>query len=102
MPMTQTTQPLPPSPSANVRLDLNLPLWGVITTFGGGFVMLVGLFFNVAALTASVKDLQITVQAGNTAYSSLASRTTLLEFRAENNASEIKQITLRLREKETK
>jgi hypothetical protein len=100
--MTQSTQPLPPSPSANVRLDLNLPLWGVITAFGGGFVMLVGLFFNVAALTASVKDLQITVQAGNTAYSSLASRATLLEFRVENNASEIKQITLQLRAKESK
>lgn len=98
--MTDATQH--PTPSANVRFDLNLPLWGVLCAVGGGFALLVGLFVNVAALTASVKDLQITVQAGNTAYSSLASRATLLEFRVENNTAEIKQITLRLREKENK
>ena len=96
--MTQTTQ----HPGTRVAMDFTLPLWGVITVVGGGFVMLVGLFFNVTALTASVRDLQITVQAGNTAYSSLASRTTLLEFRAENNAAEIKQILVQLRAKEGK
>lgn len=83
-------------PSTRVAMDFTLPLWGVITAVGGGFVMLVGLFFNVAALTNSVKDLQITVQAGNTAYSSLASRTTLLEFRAQNNADELKRLATQL------
>lgn len=73
-------------------MDFTLPLWGVITAVGGGFIMLVGLFYNVAALTASVKDLQITVQAGNTAYSSLSSRATLLEFRVQNNADELKRL----------
>ena len=75
-----------------VGIDFKLPLWGVICAAGTGFVLLAGMYFNVAALTASVKDLQITVQAGNTAYSSLASRTTLLEFRVENNASELQRL----------
>lgn len=83
-------------PGPRVAMDFTLPLWGVITAVGGGFVTLVGLFFNVAALTASVKDLQITVQAGNTTYSSLASRTTLLEFRAQNNADELKRLATQL------
>lgn len=79
-------------PSARVGMDFTLPLWGVITAAGTGFVLLVGMFFNVAALTQSVKDLQIIVQAGNTAYASLSSRVTLLEFRAQNNADELKRL----------
>ena len=75
-----------------VGVDFNLPLWGIMCAAGSGFVLLVGMYFNVAQLTNSVKDLQITVQAGNSAYSSLASRTTLLEFRADNYAAEIKHI----------
>lgn len=75
-----------------VGVDFTLPIWGVITAVGTGFVLLVGLFYNVAALTASVKDLQITVQAGNNAYSSLASRTTLLEFRVDGNTTDLKRM----------
>ena len=75
-----------------VGMDFTLPLWGVVCAAGTGFILLVGMYFNVAALTNSVKDLQITVQAGNTAYSSLASRATLLEFRVENNANEIQRL----------
>lgn len=75
-----------------VGMDFTLPLWGVVCAAGTGFVLLVGMYFNVAALTNSVKDLQITVQAGNTAYSSLASRATLLEFRVENNSNEIQRL----------
>ena len=76
-----------------VGVDFQLPLWGIMCAAGSGFVLLVGMYFNVAQLTASVKDLQITVQAGNSAYSSLASRTTLLEFRVNNNTSEINRIS---------
>lgn len=76
-----------------VGVDFQLPLWGIMCAAGSGFILLVGMYFNVAQLTASVKDLQITVQAGNSAYSSLASRTTLLEFRVDNNSSEIKRIS---------
>lgn len=75
-----------------VGMDFTLPLWGVVCAAGTGFILLVGMYFNVAALTNSVKDLQITVQAGNTAYSSLASRATLLEFRVENNSNEIQRL----------
>ena len=75
-----------------VGMDFTLPLWGVVCAAGTGFSLLVGMYFNVAALTNSVKDLQITVQAGNTAYSSLASRATLLEFRVENNSNEIQRL----------
>ena len=80
---------------ALVTMDFKLPLWGVISAAGGGFVMMVGMFFNVATLTQGVKDLQITVQAGNTAYSSLASRVTLLEFRMENHSEELRRIQTR-------
>lgn len=83
-------------------MEFTLPLWGVLTAAGTGFVMLVGLFFNVAALTASVKDLQITVQAGNTAYSSLSGRATLLEFRVDSNSVEIKRLTAQQNEKDRK
>lgn len=79
-------------PGANVSVDFKLPLWGILVAVGTGFVMLVGLFFNVATLTQSVKDLQVTVQTGNTAYSSLASRATLLEFRVQNNTDDIKRM----------
>ena len=75
-----------------VGVDFNLPLWGIMCAAGSGFVLLVGMYFNVTQLTNSVKDLQITVQAGNSAYSSLASRTTLLEFRVDNHAAEIEHI----------
>ena len=75
-----------------VGMDFTLPLWGVVCAAGTGFILLVGMYFNVAALTNSVKDLQITVHAGNTAYSSLASRATLLEFRVENNSNEIQRL----------
>ena len=75
-----------------VGMDFTLPLWGVLTATGAGFVLLVGMYFNLAYLTNSVKELQITVQAGNAAYSSLASRTKLLEFRVDNNTGEIKRI----------
>lgn len=76
-----------------VGMDFTLPLWGVVCAAGTGFVLLVGMYFNVAALTTSVKELQITVQAGNTAYSTLASRTALLEFRVDNNAAEIRRVS---------
>lgn len=79
-----------------VGMDFTLPLWGVVCAAATGFVLLVGMYFNVAALTSSVKDLQITVQAGNTAYSSLASRTTLLEFRVENNTTEIQRLSAKV------
>lgn len=82
-------------------MDFTVPLWGMLTVLGGGFVLLVGLFFNVNALTSSVKDLQITVQTGNTAYSSLASRTTLLEFRVENNSSELKALVNRANDRDS-
>lgn len=75
-----------------VGIDFTLPLWGVVCVLGTGFVLLVGMYFKVAELTGGVKDLQVTVQAGNTAYSSLASRTTLLEFRVDNNANELRRI----------
>lgn len=78
-----------------VGVDFTLPLWGVLSAAGVGFVLLVGMYYNVSALTSSVKDLQIAVQAGNTASSSLASRTTLLEFRVDNNANEIQRINAR-------
>lgn len=75
-----------------VGVDFTLPLWGVLCVLGSGFVLLVGMYFNLTSLTQSVKDLQITVQAGNNAYSTLANRTTLLEFRVENNSDELKRL----------
>lgn len=75
-----------------VGMDFTLPLWGVVCAAGTGFVLLVSMYFNVAALTASVKDLQVIVQAGNTAYTSMAGRMALLEYRIENNTTEIQRM----------
>ena len=82
---------------ANVSIDYKLPLWGIVSAVGGGFVLLVGLFYNVSTLSqnskdaaANLKDLQIAVQAGNTANASVAARTQLLEWRVDTNTADLK------------
>ena len=82
----------PSNPGARVGVDLNLPLWGIISAVGGGFILLVGLFYNVSSLTASMKDLQITVQAGNTAYSVLSGEMALQKFRLGTVEADLGQI----------
>lgn len=74
-------QSLPPSPVAQVRFDLNLPLWGILTATCAGFVLFAGLYFNVQALTEAVRELQITVKSGNTSVSVLSSEVALIKFR---------------------
>ena len=69
------------NPSARVTLDLRVPLWGVISATGAGFILFAGLYFNVQALTEAVRELQITVKSGNTSVSVLSSEVALIKFR---------------------
>jgi hypothetical protein len=78
--MSMTPSPQNP-PSAQVRFDLNLPLWGLISAAAAGFMCFAGLYFNVQALTEAVKELQITVKSGNTSVSVLSSEVALIKFR---------------------
>ena len=89
-------------PGTRVSMDFTVPLWGVITVVGGGFVMLVGLFFNVTAMNTSVQKLQDTVQAGNTTSYGLDRRTNLLEFRVQNHDEELRKIQARNQLKDTR
>ena len=86
------------NPGANVSIDYKLPLWGIVSAVGGGFVLLVGLFYNVSSLTASMKDLQVTVQAGNTAYSVLSGEMALQKFRLGTVEADLGQIKEMIRQ----
>ena len=66
---------------ARVVFDLKIPLWGLLSATGAGFILFAGLYFNVQALTEAVRELQITVKSGNTSVSVLSSEMALIKFR---------------------
>lgn len=68
-------------PRAGVTLEMKIPLWGVMTVIGSGVLLIMGLYFNVQALTVAVNELQITVKSGNTAFSVLSGEMSLQKFR---------------------
>lgn len=81
-----------------VGIEYKLPLWGILVTLGTGFVMLVGQFYNVQTLTATVQELQIIVKSGNTAFSVLSSEMALQKFRIGTMESDLAQIKEILRQ----
>lgn len=82
-----------------VGVDFVIPLWGVISVLGGGFVLLVGMFFNISAMQVSMKELQTSLVTKNAEHSALASRLTLLEFRMQNNTEELRLLSSKQMEK---
>jgi len=87
--MTQTSTPEPTDPSARIVFDLKVPLWGVISAFGAGFVLFASLYFSVQALTDAVRELQVTVKTGNTSVMTLQSEQSLIKFRVGTNEADI-------------
>ena len=86
-----TNPPIPPAdmPSARLTVDLKIPLWGMITAAGAGFVLFASLYFSVQALTEAVRELQVTVKTGNTSVMTLQSEQSLIKFRVGTNESDI-------------
>lgn len=86
-----THPPTPPvdMPGARFTVDLKIPLWGMITAAGAGFVLFASLYFSVQALTEAVRDLQVTVKTGNTSVMTLQSEQSLIKFRVGTNEADI-------------
>jgi len=71
---------------------MKVPLWGLISAAGAGFVLFAGLYFNVQSLTEAVRELQITVKSGNTSVSVLTSEMALLKFRTGTLEADVARI----------
>jgi len=71
---------------------LNLPLWGIISAAGAGFVLFASLYFSVQSLTDAVRELQVTVKSGNTSVSVLTSEMALLKFRVGTIESDMTRV----------
>lgn len=92
--------PAPPAPDlavARISVDFRLPLWGMLTAAGAGFILFAGLYFSVQALTEAVRELQITVKSGNTSVSVLSSEVALLKFRVGTLEVDVQRINESLR-----
>ena len=87
--MTPASTPPVELPGARLTIDLKIPLWGMITAAGAGFILFASLYFSVQALTDAVKDLQITVKSGNTSVMTLQSEQSLIKFRVGTNEADI-------------
>lgn len=87
--MTNPSTPPVDMPGARFTVDLKIPLWGMITAAGAGFVLFASLYFSVQALTDAVRELQVTVKTGNTSVMTLQSEQSLIKFRVGTNESDI-------------
>ena len=76
-------------PGARLTVDLKIPLWGMITAAGAGFILFASLYFSVQALTEAVRELQVTVKTGNTSVMTLQSEQSLIKFRVGTNEADI-------------
>ena len=90
--MTPPTPKATPDAGARVTVDMKVPLWGLISAAGAGFVLFAGLYFNVQSLTEAVRELQITVKSGNTSVSVLTSEMALLKFRTGTLEADVARI----------
>jgi hypothetical protein len=73
-------------------VDIRIPLWGLITGAITGLFFMANTYFTTNQTAKDVSDLQITVKAGNSQVTSLASDQALLKFRQENVESELRII----------
>lgn len=87
--MTHIPTPPVEIPGARFAVDLKIPLWGMITAAGAGFVLFASLYFSVQALTEAVRELQVTVKTGNTSVMTLQSEQSLIKFRLGTNEADI-------------
>lgn len=76
-------------PGARLTIDLKIPLWGMLTAAGAGFILFASLYFSVQALTDAVRELQVTVKTGNTSVMTLQSEQSLIKFRVGTNEADI-------------
>lgn len=95
--MSQPTIDTGPEIGARVVVDMKIPMWGLITAVGAGFVLFAGLYFNVQSLTEAVRELQVTVKSGNTSVSVLSSEVALLKFRVGTLEVDVQRINESLR-----
>lgn len=71
-------------------IDLRIPLPYLLTVIGSLGWVLILMWFTLNQLVKQVSDLQITVQAGSTSFTVLASEQALLKYRLESVEAAIK------------
>lgn len=77
---------------ARSEVVLTLPLWGILSALGAGFLCLVVIWADVRALNESVDELQVTMKNENTSTSSTIADIALLKFRMDAVESDLKRI----------
>ena len=74
----------PPDGAALLRMvDFRIPLPWLLSGFGAAVILLASMYFQMQTMSDNLKNLQITVQSGNTSWATLASKQALLEYRIE-------------------
>ncbi len=73
-------------------VDLKIPLPYLLTLIGSLAWLLISMWFTLNQLVVLVADLQITVKAGSTSYSVLASEQALMKYRLETVEATLKNI----------
>lgn len=80
------------NPSAKVTLEMKIPLWGAMTVLGSGVVALIGLYFQMQMMTASVVEVQATLKNNNTAVSGLLAEQSLIKYRLNAVESDVARL----------
>jgi hypothetical protein len=81
-----------------IVVDFKLPLWGILCASGVAVLMVIGLYFTVQALTEAVKELQVTVKAGNVALIAVSAENALQNYRLSAIEAELQRIVIQTRD----
>lgn len=73
-------------------IDLKIPLVWLLSIMGALAWVLISMWFTLNQLVVTIADLQITVKAGSTSYSVLASEQALMNYRMGTVEAQIKAI----------
>lgn len=87
------TEELKQEGQAKRVIDLKIPLVWLLSITGALAWVLISMWFTLNQLVALVADLQITVKAGSTSYSVLASEQALINYRMGTVEAQLKTIT---------
>jgi hypothetical protein len=85
-------QEIKPEGRTTKVVDLKIPLVWLISISGALAWVLISMWFTLNQLVAVVADLQITVKAGSTSYSVLASEQALINYRMGTVEAQLKAL----------
>lgn len=89
--MTEATAP-EVEPRVSRIVELKIPLHWLLGVCGLVGWALISMYFSVGVLVENVKDLQITVKAGNGSVVAVAGELALLKFRLTNAEDAVKRV----------